>query len=239
MKLVVDGDIYAYTYAASNEEYEEYDGWLIPKWDMREMRAQWDKFIAEKIPAHTEVVVAFSDSLNFRKKVEPTYKGNRKGVAKPIMYKPLVDWIKETYDCRVYPTLEADDIIGLLVSGEGYVSVSEDKDMRTIPGSHFSLKVNEVFSVSPAEADYFWMTQTLTGDTVDGYSGIPGIGPAKAPKILGDTATVDVLWPKVLAAYRQAGLTEKDALTQARLARILRHGDYNLDTRKVTLWQPN
>lgn len=237
MKLVVDGDIYAFTYAAGHEEYVEVDEWLIPKWDIREMKAQWKGFVS-RLPQHTELLVCFSDAMNFRKKVDPTYKAHRKASAKPVMYRPLVEWVKETYPCAIYPTLEADDLIGIMVTQAGYVGVSEDKDMRTIPGKHYSLKEGAVFSVSPEEADYFWMTQTLTGDATDGYKGLAGIGPKSAEKILGGAALVKDLWPRVKKAYLDAGSTEAAALVQARLSRILRSGDYDLKTKEVLLWKP-
>ena len=40
-------------------------------------------------------------------------------------------------------------------------------------------------------------------------------------------------------AHEGKGLTEYDALMTARLARILRSGDYNVLNHKVTLWSPN
>ena len=43
-------------------------------------------------------------------------------------------------------------------------------------------------------------------------------------------------WFRVLAAFRKAGLTDADALQQARLARILRYEDY--DGRSPRLWVP-
>jgi DNA polymerase-1 len=238
MKLAVDGDIYAYQYSASNEEYVEFDGWLLPKWDLREMKAQWKHFLSEKLPRHKEFVVCFSDSVNFRKTVDPTYKQNRSGHAKPVMYRPLVEWIKETYPCLVYPTLEADDVIGILVTRDNFVSVSEDKDMKTLRGAHFNTKDKALFSVTQDEADRFWMTQTLTGDTVDGYTGIPGIGPKKAEGILSGATTLSELWTRVVEAYVANGLTEDDAIRQARLSRILRDGDYDLQHKEVRLWKP-
>jgi hypothetical protein len=69
------------------------------------------------------------------------------------------------------------------------------------------------------------MYQTLVGDTADGYRGCPKVGPVKAEKILdttvwsdgGKCADVYPMWPRVVAAYEKASLTEDDALVQARL----------------------
>ena len=46
------------------------------------------------------------------------------------------------------------------------------------------------------------------------------------------------LWPVVTGAFEKAGLGEAEALTQARLARILRAEDWDFDNREVKLWTP-
>ena len=43
----------------------------------------------------------------------------------------------------------------------------------------------------------------------------------------------------MLTAFHKAGLTEEDALVQARVARILRADDYNFKNGEITLWEPS
>ncbi len=97
------------------------------------------------------------------------------------------------------------------------------------------------FVVEPNDAHYFFWTQTLTGDTCDGFPGCPGIGPKKAHKIILDML-LDVdsrtEWSFIVEAYQKKGLTEADALVQARVARILQHTDYDFVNKKVILWNP-
>jgi len=82
------------------------------------------------------------------------------------------------------------------------------------------------------------MIQTLTGDTVDGYSGVPKVGAVTANKMLTDKdMPVEDMWKIVVKAYEKAGMEEQDALQQARVARILRHGAHNRKTGEVKLWQ--
>ena len=45
-------------------------------------------------------------------------------------------------------------------------------------------------------------------------------------------------WSSVVQAYQKAGLTEADALTQARCARILRNVDWDDNTGMIKLWEP-
>src|SRR5690606_16330912 len=139
-----------------------------------------------------------------------------------VIYTPLREWVHESYDTYQRPSLEGDDVLGILathptlIPGEKIV-VSIDKDLQTIPGQHFNYKHareqggdwNDLIrKVTVAEADRFHLFQTLTGDTTDGYPGCPGVGPVTAEKILGDDPT----WEKVVAAYRKAKLGEGAAL---------------------------
>jgi DNA polymerase-1 len=78
----------------------------------------------------------------------------------------------------------------------------------------------------------------VLGDAVDGYSGCPGIGPKKAETVLANAKDGVSPWGVIVGAYVKAGLDEEDALLQARLARILQFGDYDLKTNKVKLWEP-
>ena len=80
--------------------------------------------------------------------------------------------------------------------------------------------------------------QTLMGDSADNYKGCPGVGPVKADKILKEETDEKVLWGEVVNAFEKAGLTEEDAIENARLAYLLKDGDYNFETKEVTLWQP-
>ena len=88
-------------------------------------------------------------------------------------------------------------------------------------------------------ANYNFMLQVLTGDKVDGYDGIEGVGIKTAEKLIKKYTNVQLkdLWKIVKGIYKEKGYTEKEALQQARVAHILRHGEYNKKTGKVKLWQ--
>jgi DNA polymerase-1 len=157
--------------------------------------------------------------------------------------------------------LEADDVMGILATKPGKdkkIIVSRDKDMRTIPAMVWD--GTRFFNITQEQADYQHLLQTLTGDASDGYKGCPGIGPKKAEKLLDagpkcvnghDACNTGCdrdrcpycekpnLWLSVVSAYEKAGLTEADALRQARLARILRWSDWDSETKQPKLWTPN
>jgi DNA polymerase-1 len=181
------------------------------------------------------ITLFFTDTENFRKTVDPEYKGNRMK-RKPVGYRRLIEWCFRHYDVVRLPQVEADDALGLYchLDSSDFVLVSPDKDMKQIVCRHFNNE--EEFDVTLEEADNFFFTQIITGDPVDGYKGVPGMGPVKAKKILDSTEDP---WQAVVQAYEKAGLTLDDAIRNARLARILRPGEYDFDLHQPILWTPS
>lgn len=180
-----------------------------------------------------KVIMAISDTMNFRKTVYTPYKSKRK--PKPVCYLGVKRFVIENYECKCLPTLEGDDILGILAGILSYsVVVSGDKDMKTIAGTHYNHQKAELYTVTPEEADKYFLMQTLAGDKTDGYPGLAGFGKVTAMKVLDE----DCSWEAVVAQYVKKGLTEEDALVQARCARILRNTDYDLESRQVILWTP-
>lgn len=197
-----------------------------------------------------EILMCFTDDTNFRKGILPTYKANRAGKRKPVCYRGVKQWVAENYTTYQRPTLEADDCVGILATLKpNTVAISGDKDFKSVPGRFYNYRKDELFIISELQADYWHMFQTLIGDTADNYSGCPGIGEKTAAKIL--DAVVDEctpwadddtrrkkLWEAVVAQFVKKGLTEHDALVQARVARILRKEDYDFKNKAVKLWEP-
>ena len=155
-----------------------------------------------------------------------------------MVYKDLRAYVANTYDVAVMPTLEADDVMGIMATEpkkKNRVIVTIDKDLGTVPGVHFNPdKDAQVRVITEVEANYAHMMQTLCGDATDGYAGCPGVGPKKAEAILASGCS----WATVAAAFEKAGISEQEALIQARVARILRHGEFNPQTAEVYPWTP-
>lgn len=251
--LLIDADVLVYEACRANEVETK---WEDDLWTLHAFfdptREQFDaavQEIKEKLEADA-VVMALSDyEKPWRKEIMPTYKGNRRDVRKPITYAPMRAYCHEKYDTFQRPGLEGDDILGILLTnpklypGEKIV-VSIDKDMKTLPGLHANLTqlrggaFPEVLTVTPEDANKYHMTQTLTGDSVDGYPGCPGIGPVKAARLLNNLTRYSEMWPVVVNAYESAGLSQEVALSNARVARICRHGDYDYTNKSVRLWTP-
>lgn len=240
--ILIDGDILAYRTAAAVEYAVCWDAdqdlWSLTA-DAREAKQRIDlEIVALKQRLEADkVLIAFSDAKNFRKEVLPTYKWNRKATRKPTILPELRDYCINAYPTRVIPRLEADDVLGILGTSRTLkgtkIIVSEDKDLLQIPGYVYRPSEDTVHKISKQKADRWFFTQVLTGDSTDGYTGLPGCGPKTAEKILQVGC-----WGEVVEAYENKGLNENEALTQARVARILRASDFNLRTKKVKLWAP-
>ena len=196
-----------------------------------------------------EAILVFSGDQNFRKTVWPLYKANRKSSRKPLCYFDIIERVKAERTVKSHAVLEGDDYIGILatrVSPVRRIIVSDDKDMLTLPNCEV-YRMGQIITTTVDSAETYWLTQTLMGDTTDGYKGCPGIGPKTAEKVLerpGDP------WVNILEAYRKgcekkpSALTDAQvetadelALVNARLARILRATDW--DGNAPILWSPS
>lgn len=240
MDLLIDGDILAYRHACAAESKRQTDdGILYITFDTHQACWACHREIHDLIrrwrPA--SVKVCLSDRRNFRKAICPAYKANRKNIIRPQSLATVVEHVERYWSVERWPGLEADDVMGILATqpGADCLIVSSDKDMRQIP-CKLSRDGETFAAMSPEGADWNFYTQVLTGDSTDGYTGIPGIGPKKAERILSEAQ--GGFWPAIRDAYAAAGLAEDEALKQARLARILRASDYDLKLQMVLPWRP-
>lgn len=140
-----------------------------------------------------------------RKKLTDTYKANRKR-------KPIDKWVSKVRKSLLESGFaftndewEADDLIydrAIELGEDKCIVLSLDKDLKQIPGIHFSYyqpkKVDEqgnkidtdvvgLSIVSEKEANYnFWLSM-LVGDSGDNIKGCKGIGEVKGKKLLNDS----------------------------------------------------
>jgi 5'-3' exonuclease len=242
---LIDADILAYQAAASVETPIKWDDdlWTLHASEGAAQAMFTDMIMSLMAKVNADrFILAFSDSSNWRKDVLPTYKANRTGVRKPMVLRAVREWASGTYAAHTRPTLEGDDLIGIMATGNQIIKgdkviCSLDKDFKTIPGKHYNFGRDEFFEIGHGDAYYWHMFQTLTGDSTDGYSGCPGCGPKTAEKILASVLPTDY-WAAVCKAYTAAGLSEEEALVQARVARICQASDYDFKKKKVRLWNP-
>ena len=189
--------------------------------------------LKDKFGSLATLILFFSDSINFRKKIMPEYKGHRNR-KKPCGYKRVINQLKKEYEVIIKPTLEADDTMGIYATkNPGNIIASPDKDMRQIPGQLYNF--DETFTITPEEGARWHLVQSCAGDSTDGYSGVPGIGVKRAEVLFNKKG---YSWKTVVEAFKEKDLTEKDALVNARLARILTVEDYDFKKKRPKLWTP-
>ena len=263
--LLIDGDIIAYKACASTTKTILWEEQVCTKvCNLPEAEKSFDtriETIKDAVAFDSEkgdvcyVFTSCPSFKGFRRAIFPDYKSNRKEIDTPPSLKFLRELHIKYIDGHVeMPNIEADDLIGIyatdpwfLKTYDDVIVVSEDKDLKTIPCKLLSFNSDDdeedslsasIDVITEQEANYNWMSQTLSGDTADNYGGCPRYGLKTAHKLLDATdGSVEEMWKAVVEAYKKAGLSEDYALTMARLARILRYGEYNFKTHEVNLWQ--
>jgi len=235
MQLLIDADYIVYKACAGAEEDIDWGDdviTVVSKFSdaMAFVSRDLSKIKNEFMWDTPEVVLFFSDSKNFRKKIYPEYKGHRNR-KKPCGYRRVISELSEQYVVIRLPELEADDAMGIYATNNpGNIIVSPDKDMRQIPGRLYNM--DETVTITPEQGEQWHYIQTLAGDQTDGYSGVPGIGVKRAVALFEEQG---YNWKTVVQAFADKGLTEKDALLNARLAKILTNKEYD---GQVIDWTP-
>lgn len=244
--LLIDGDQFLYRGCIAVEQEVKWDSenWVLFSNEEDAYRTVMASLNGLKAKFDTDKVrVAFSKGASFRKELFPAYKSNRAETRKPMCYSQVRERLMNEFPSLMLDRLEADDILGIWATRDDgdYIIVSQDKDLKTIPNTRiYSGSGDEVLTTTQESADYFWLYQTLIGDTADGYPGCPGVGPKGAEKWLQDVQAPypHNYWLAVVDKYERAGLTADDALVQARCARILRASDWDATNKEVILWTP-
>lgn len=211
--------------------------------------------MVQEVGAEDALICLTPPGKSFRYHLLDSYKANRATFRRPGILVALQALVAQRKPFRTLAVrgLEADDVCGITqgvlqnANMREPVIVSIDKDMLQIPGLNYSWlsaarngTVGQLNEVSEFDGDRMHLYQTLCGDAVDNYTGCPGIGPKKADKILDNCVNSQGVldWAFVEKAFLDKGLSKEYALTQARVARILRHTDWDPKRKEVTLWKP-
>lgn len=242
--LLCDSDIFAYKFAVANQNDSPFGTWT----DAKSAMAGLDDYVAElmeKLKADSAIMCLTDPDDNFRNHVMSDYKPRDRS-NRPELLMDLKEYLADEYPSYIRPGLEADDIMGILATHPSLLDdadriiVSEDKDMRTVPGKLYAPHRESlgVLDITPEDATRFHLWQTIVGDPVDGFGGASGVG--KSSVYAGEVLEADMheLWDIVLDAYASVGATECDALVNARMAKILTWQHYDFKNKEVILWTP-
>lgn len=227
-RAIIDVDSYLYRASLTcNELIELSDGVYYEAYNINKAK-QYLKDTAEQLTikagCNEYVMVTGGVGKNFRYLVNPLYKSNRKKTAKPIMLDKVREMCFKEFPLIYTPCLEADDTCRILLEqNKDNVVVSIDKDLRTFSGKIYDSQHDMMRYISPQQAEANFKRQLLMGDKCDGYSGIPGIGEAKANKLLLTGITID----DIAEMYIESGLGLDTFEMVYNCAKIIGKDDYN------------
>ena len=198
MILLVDADSLIFASCYSNDKqaqfYEDIED-AINKFDQQFMKIVndlEDRFEIEK-------VITFNGSKgNFRKKITPVYKANRKKQDLPPLLHDMHEYVKKQYNSVYGYGLETDDLVSKYwftlskeIGRENVIIVSIDKDYKQFPALIYNYHYNhrEIIDVTPEEAMFNFYSQMIEGDTADNVNYFKGKGKKFAENYLKNCKT--------------------------------------------------
>jgi 5'-3' exonuclease len=191
--VLVDADLIAYRCSATAEhDPEEY----IP---LSRVDVLFEQILSET--KATDFKAFITGPNNFRREIYPAYKANRKQ-PKPKWLAACERYLIEEWRATVTDGCEADDYLGVeLTNSPDAVVASIDKDLLQVPGNHYNFVRKERIYVEAARGLRTFYEQLLIGDATDNVKGCPGIGKAKAPRILEGCETESDMFDCVRNCY--------------------------------------
>lgn len=189
--LLIDGDIVLWRCAASAEN-ENLDIAIL----------RTDSMMREILEQGEDYLVFLSGTNNFRNKINPDYKANRRGKPKPKYFEDCGKYLIEMYNAEITDGYEADDALGIHQK-EGTVICSIDKDLLQIPGINYNFVTKEYKEISKLEGLQSFYRQMLIGDSSDNIFGVKGVGKVKAAKLIDNLTTEDEMYKLVFDLYEK------------------------------------
>lgn len=184
--------------------------------------------IEAKYPDYT-AWVCIEGKGNYRKELYPNYKGTRSGEI--ILRKELSRWVVDHFPrVKLSFGCETDDTVAMwqwcghldfLKTGTYTHMVSScDKDAKTVAGKLYNFGKDIEYLITELEADRWFCTQMLSGDSIDNIKGINGpiskdlskelgvranslgVGDITAKNIMATAATSKECFELLLRCYR-------------------------------------
>jgi len=215
MIALIDGDIVAYRGTGSCEPTK-----AKPEREPLELAIARTNELMDRIIGDvqaTDYRLYFTGPDNFRYKLFPEYKANRRDKPVPLYLDSVKEYLISEWGAKIITGREADDEIGIQYRDDSIVC-STDKDLQQISGHHYNFVKYEYFFQPDLPARRVIYRQLLEGDRVDNITGIFGIGPVKASAIVDSYTDIDALHERIREMYSD----EQRFSTNVRLLRILR-----------------
>jgi uncharacterized protein YijF (DUF1287 family) len=148
-------------------------------------------------------------------KVKP-YKGNRVNTAKPVHYAAVRRYMMTRWNAIKVDGWEADDAVAAAAAALDYdpayvMIVSQDKDLRTVPGLLFNYRRGTYELITERQAHVNFYRQMLAGDVTDNICGATLCGEVKAEKLITEDMTEAQMWATACAEFK-ASLSRRGCL---------------------------
>lgn len=207
---IVDCDSIAYSSSGSVKAAEPLN------WALNNAKKAMES-IQDKFDRGLEMQVFLTGKSNFRDAIAVTqpYKGNRTQ-PKPPYLPDVRQYLVDMWGAHIVEGREADDTVAIeyLKDPDKRCIVAIDKDLLQIPGNHYNYKKDNLFVVTPEEAARFFYVQLLEGDRTDHIKGLPGIGKAKAPRLIEHCRTEQEMYQIARKLYAEAYAPNGDVVLQ-------------------------
>jgi len=213
-KALIDGDILVYRIGFTTQDVDE----GIAKWRLDELLERIMHVCEVK---ESSIYLTSSDKSNFRFRLFPEYKANRKDKPKPVHYNYLRDIMVRDYMANMIHGEEADDALAVALTDnpQRHVLCSIDKDLDQVPGWHYNFVKEHVYFINELEGYRNFYYQMLVGDKpTDNIEGCPGIGDVKATRSLEGCESEEEMLEKVAGHYLRAYSTPEVASDRMWLA---------------------
>ena len=126
-------------------------GKQIVKQDLYKLQTRFDT---------EDLILYFTDKVNFRKGIDENYKGNRTK-RKPCGYLKLKNWGMEKYPSLIMPTLEADDALGIAATSGEFSNFVWYRRTKTCNKSRAESTTSKMNSPSPKKTQSASFTNRL------------------------------------------------------------------------------
>jgi len=141
-------------------------------------------------------------------KIKP-YKGNRLALEKPVHYGAIRRYLMSRWKATKVDGHEADDEGACIAASLDYdpsrvMIVSQDKDLRTVPGLLFNYRRNSYELLTEKQALVNFYRQMITGDATDNVVGCYRSGEKKAEQLVTEDMTEKVMYEWVLAEFKES-----------------------------------
>ena len=224
-KLLVDADVITYRAAGAVKRHTDPETGALVADEPVEAALGNCKSIIRRILgrfnfelAHQLYLTGSGNFRDARATIQP-YKGNRDRTKRPPYYRETREYLLSQWNATLIDGREADDALGCeqwSAKDRSTCIVTNDKDLRMIPGWHYHFVKEELSYITLREANRNFYLQMLSGDVTDHIRGCPGIGVVRAGRILMDCGSDCAAYSRaVQQEYKKAyGDKWQDALLE-------------------------